>query len=354
MREQSGIERHSCERQVGGARGRTPDAACEVPLHRQTLDPNYARALALVGRYGPNDWLPVLLQGETGTGKSWFARELHALSPRAKGAFVAVNLAAVDTALASSSLFGHLAGAFTGAIRQQRGAFEQAHGGTLFLDELSGASSALQGMLLHAVERGQITPLGAERTLVVDCRLVAAINRPAPELVRSGHVLPDLWHRLGGLTISLPALRDRRSDILPLVKSMAARDALRCTDRPTPPHFASDALRRLESAYWPGNVRQLESVVRRLMLSVDPGTTIDTCVLDEFVPREELEQSPSENAQLVRHSRGGHKVTTREVVDMVERSRSPAEAARRLGVDRATIGRHLASARRADASGAKS
>lgn len=330
-------------------------------IHRLTTHPQYAHALAALPRYASADWLPVLIEGESGTGKTWFAQALHSESPRRAAPFVAYNLAAADSALASAALFGHVPGAFTGASKIHRGVFERAHSGTLFVDELGHASRDIQGKLLHAVERGEVLPLGAERTLRVNTRLVAAIHQPATGLMAAGALLPDLWHRLGALVIRLPSLRQRRSDIVPLVHAIAARDAIRCTGTVAPPTFAADVLGRMEEAFWPGNVRQLEGIVRRLLLNAVDASRIGIQTWNAVVDPAELEPSadpysrvhaqppsPGQSPAMPTRSR---RVTTAEVVEMVGRSRSPADAARRLGIDRATVGRHLAAARRAEESG---
>lgn len=318
-------------------------------LHLQTCSASYEHALTCLARYAPRDWLPVLIQGETGTGKTWFARELHARSPRRARAYVAYNLAATDDALASSALFGHLPGAYTGAVRQHKGVFERAHGGTLCLDELAHASMHLQGMLLHAVERGEVLPLGAERPIVIDARLVAAIHRPARELMQEERLLPDLWHRLGVLYLRLPALRDRRSDILLLTKGIAERDAARFTGDARPIQFMPEVLSAFERAYWPGNVRQLEGIVQRLLACVEPDAPITMGMFEQVVEPGELEEHPTSVAQAApspgARARRAPRVTTERIVELLRDGHRPADAARRLGVDRATVSRHLAAAR---------
>ena len=208
-----------------------------------------------IGRVAPTE-TSVLVTGETGTGKELVARAIHALSPRADQPLLAVNCAALAEGLLESELFGHVKGAFTGAVRDRVGHFEAADGGTIFLDEIGEMSLSLQQRLLRVLQEREVTRVGASRPTGVDVRVVAATNRDLPALVRQGRFRDDLFYRLAVFPITVPPLRDRRDDI-PLLTEFAlgrlsasagAGRALTCSPF---------AVRLLRAYDWPGNVRQL-------------------------------------------------------------------------------------------------
>lgn len=201
--------------------------------------------------------LPLLLLGETGTGKSTLAAEVHARSLRARGPFVALNCAAIPDALAESELFGHARGAFSGAINNHRGAFERAHGGTLFLDEVGELALTTQAKLLTALDSGTIQPVGASAPRSVDVRVIAATNRDLPAMVRAGTFREDLLARLASppTTLTLPPLRSRFADL----EAIARATAKRC-GWPLPP----TVLAVLKRHPWPGNIRELVRTVEAL------------------------------------------------------------------------------------------
>ena len=206
----------------------------------------------------------VLVQGESGTGKECIAALLHKRSGRADGPFIKLNCAAVPEALLESELFGHEAGAFTGAGRRREGRFELADGGTLFLDEVGETSSAMQAKLLRVLQEGEFERVGGGETVKVDVRVVAATNRDLEREVEAGRFRADLLYRLNVVPVTLPPLRERREDIVPL-----ARHFLRAGLRFTP---AAEA--ELTSWEWPGNVRELQNMVQRVELMVD-GDEVD-------------------------------------------------------------------------------
>lgn len=202
---------------------------------------------------------PVLITGETGTGKEQFARAVHYLSPRADRTLVAVNCAALPPELVDSEFFGHVRGAFTGAHAARSGLIAQAEGGTLMLDEVDSLPLTAQGKLLRVLQEQEYRPVGADRVLRSNVRVVAAANRDIETLVRRGEFRQDLYFRLKVLTIRLPALRDRREDIRPLVAHFITQHA---AEYGTPETRLSDAALRLLMAHdWPGNVRELEHVI---------------------------------------------------------------------------------------------
>lgn len=203
----------------------------------------------------------VLITGETGTGKELIARRLHDMSPRRNAPFYALNAATLDTTMAGSTLFGHSKGAFTGADAQRLGAFRAARGGTLFLDEIGELTLDMQVRLLRAVELKEITPLGEDRTIHVDVRVVVATNRDLSAMVRAGTFRDDLYQRLRQIPLAVPPLRDRPGDIARLARSFVSV----WNDRYGTALFLEDtAVSLLEQYDWPGNVRQLRNLVNRL------------------------------------------------------------------------------------------
>jgi transcriptional regulator with PAS, ATPase and Fis domain len=209
----------------------------------------------------------VLVYGETGTGKELVARELHARSRRAANAFISVDCAAIPADLLESEFFGHERGAFTGAIRRRKGSFELAHGGTLFLDEIGNMTLDLQARLLRALQEREIQPVGGERKIPVDVRIVAATNRNLKEAVKSGAFREDLYYRLNVILLALPPLRERKDDIPELVRAFLAKHAGRLNRRIE--RVDDDALGILMGYRWPGNVRELESTIERAMTLAD-------------------------------------------------------------------------------------
>jgi len=222
--------------------------------------PAFLAMLDHVSRLAPLE-RPVLVIGERGTGKELVASRLHFLSRRWDRPFVSVNCAALPDTLLDSALFGHEAGAFTGAVRRQAGRFEQADGGTLFLDELATASPVVQEKLLRAVEYGEIERIGG-RTQSVDVRIIAATNADLPALAAAGRFRADLLDRLAFDVVTLPPLRARRDDILLLAEHFAL-GMVREMGRPLFPGFSARAEAVLLDHPWPGNVRELRNAVER-------------------------------------------------------------------------------------------
>jgi len=214
----------------------------------------------------------VLVAGPTGSGKELVARALHALSPRASKPMVVVNCAAIPDALLESELFGFTRGAFTGAVQSQLGRIAAAHGGTLFLDEVSELPLGMQAKLLRFLEQKEIQRLGSSDTMRVDVRVVAASNVDLAGLAGTRKFREDLFYRLSAFPVELPALAERRADIIPL-----AQHFLTCmaTAMNTPrPRFAPESLRLLETHSWHGNVRELQHVIERASILVEDGDTV--------------------------------------------------------------------------------
>jgi two-component system response regulator HydG len=208
---------------------------------------------------------PILIQGETGTGKGLVARALHGESGRATGPFVSVNCAAIPEGLLESELFGYVRGAFTGAAHDRAGLFAEASGGTLFLDEIGEMPIALQAKLLHVIEAQSVRPVGGTREVAVDARIVAATNRNLPGAVKDGKFREDLLYRLDVVAIALPALRDRREDLPQLAAHLIGELRGRYPTSPVE-RLGAEALTVLGRHAWPGNVRELSHVLERIVL----------------------------------------------------------------------------------------
>ncbi|HEY0026556.1 MAG TPA: phage shock protein operon transcriptional activator [Allosphingosinicella sp.] len=260
---------------------------------------SFLDAVERASRAAPLD-RPVLVIGERGTGKELIAERLHHLSSRWDGPLVTMNCAALPETLIEAELFGHEAGAFTGATKVRVGRFEEADGGTLFLDELATLSQAAQERLLRVVEYGEVTRIGASRPMRVDVRIVAATNEDLPRLAETQRFRPDLLDRLSFEVVTLPPLRHRSSDIPILAEHFARRMALEL-EWESWPGFSSRAQDRLLSYSWPGNVRELRNVVERAVYRWEsPGEPVDSIQFDPFespwrpqAARKDVEPAPA-------------------------------------------------------------
>ncbi|HMQ74347.1 MAG TPA: sigma 54-interacting transcriptional regulator, partial [Rubrivivax sp.] len=211
--------------------------------------------------------LSVLVLGESGTGKELLARAIHYASPRAGGAFVVENCAAIPDTLLESELFGHKRGAFTGAVDDHVGLFQRAHGGTIFLDEIGETSAAFQVKLLRVLQEGEVRPVGSTRALPVDVRVVAATHRPLEEDMRAGRFRADLYYRLAGVTLAMPPLRERAGDVAPIARRLLAEVG---AELGLPGlDFDDDVLPCLMAYPWPGNVRELRNEIARAVALAD-------------------------------------------------------------------------------------
>jgi DNA-binding NtrC family response regulator len=234
-----------------------------------SLDPGMRRVFDVIDLLAPAD-APATILGETGTGKELVARALHARSPRRDGPFIPVNCAAIPESLMESELFGHEKGAFSGAERQRKGAFEEADHGTLFLDEIGEMPLDLQAKLLRALESGEVKRVGSSRPIQVSVRFVSATHRDLPAQVRAGRFREDLYFRLCVIPVAVPPLRARQGD----VRALAQRFLDAAAPRGLQLRWSEEALQRLEAYDWPGNVRQLRNVVQRALLFRGEGTVL--------------------------------------------------------------------------------
>ena len=250
-------------------------------------------ALEIVEQVATTD-ATVLITGETGTGKELIARAIHRRSERARGPLVKVNCAAIPDTLLASELFGHERGAFSGATERRKGRFEQAHGGTLFLDEIGELPQEMQVLLLRVLQEREFERLGGAHTVQVDVRLVAATNRDLAEDVRAGRFRSDLYYRLNVFPVRVPALRERRDDIPPLVAHFAEKYGERF-GRPIS-SIDRKTLDLLQAHNWPGNVRELENTIERaVILSRNGVLSVDPEMLRDAAPSSAENQTATDD-----------------------------------------------------------
>jgi psp operon transcriptional activator len=270
-----------CEILLAKAWESAPNIGMERTIQMVGQSSSFLDAIERASRAAPLE-RPVLVIGERGTGKELVAERLHRLSSRWDGPLVTMNCAALPETLIEAELFGHEAGAFTGATKTRAGRFEEADGGTLFLDELATLSQGAQERLLRAVEYGEVNRIGSSKALHVDVRIVAATNEHLPRLVEQGRFRADLLDRLSFEVVTLPPLRHRISDIPVLADHFGRRMALELEwDRW--PGFSTAAAAKLLSHSWPGNVRELRNVVERAVYRwADAHSAIDEIQFDPF------------------------------------------------------------------------
>ncbi len=319
-----------------GSRAPEPPASprCSAPtLQDLSLgDPRMAEAVRLASCIVERD-IPLMIQGETGSGKEVFAQAFHRSSQRRDGPFVAVNCAAIPASLIEAELFGYVEGAYTGARRQgNRGKIREAHGGTLFLDEIGDMPQALQAVLLRVLETRQVTPIGGGPEEAVNIALVCASHRPLKALVKQGSFRADLFFRLSGITVCLPPLR-QRSDFSTLVRQLV-RDE--CPQRP--PRVSAEALAALHRHPWPGNLRQLRNVLRLAIAMLGDDVVLDLRHLPEDILEDAHSSTPGSGAS----SQSLRSSEARLVRDTLARHRGNiSAAARELGITRTTLYRKL-------------
>ena len=236
------------------------------------VSPEIEHVRQLIDKVAPCE-ARVLITGENGTGKELVARWLHAKSVRAAAPFVEVNCAAIPSELIESELFGHERGAFTSAVKQRKGKFEQADGGTLFMDEIGDMSLAAQAKVLRALQENKICRVGSDKDIDVDVRVIAATNKNLRDEITKGNFREDLYHRIGVIVVRVPALRDHAQDV-PLLADHFIRTI--CAEYGIPPkRIESNALRELQAMRWSGNIRELRNVIERLIILSEERITLD-------------------------------------------------------------------------------
>jgi formate hydrogenlyase transcriptional activator len=280
-----------------------------------------------VERVAPVD-SAVLIQGETGTGKEVIARAIHEASPRRNHGFVALNCAAIPSALLESELFGHERGAFTGAWTQTKGRFQMADGGTLFLDEIGDLPLELQPKLLRALQEREFERLGSAQAVRVNVRVVAATNRDLGQLVNKKLFRADLFYRLNVIPICLPPLRERVQDILPLTEFFVAKFAA-CLNKPID-LIPDEVIAVLKAHDWPGNIRELQNCIERAVL-FSPGSVL-RLPLDL---KHTVKQSSESAARTLADADREHILETLERTDWLIGGQDGA--ANRLGLPRTTL-----------------
>ncbi|MCC7383136.1 MAG: sigma 54-interacting transcriptional regulator [Deltaproteobacteria bacterium] len=325
--------------------GRTPDVLLgrasttlrgpAPEIHHRVIEDPAMRDLYRVADRIAKGTISVLLLGETGAGKEVLAEDIHAASPRRDGRFTAINCAALSETLLESELFGHEKGAFTGALKTKTGLFESAQGGTVFLDEVGEMPASLQAKLLRTLERRQIIRVGGTEPIGIDVRIISATNRDLEAEVDRSAFRRDLYYRLAGVTLSIPPLRDRPGEILPLAETFAAEVA-RELGREVP--VLSDDVRALLMSYrWPGNIRELRNVMERAVL-LAPGNAIETT----HVPHEKMTADWSSPSVAVRASTAAlpapEEAERRRILDALARTHgNQTRAAQVLGIGRRTL-----------------
>jgi DNA-binding NtrC family response regulator len=314
------------------------DASAPIAVQRPQLEPPPP---GLIGRtagmlvvykqiaHAANAAAPVLIIGESGTGKELVARAIHVNGRRATRPFVPINCGALTETVLESELFGHMRGAFTGAVADTKGIFEQANGGTVFLDEIGETSPALQVKLLRVLQEGEVRPVGASRLVKVDVRVVAATNVDLETEVSQQHFRQDLFYRLSVIVIRVPALRERREDV-PLLIETFLRNA--CSRAGRRVELTRDAIAALTNYRWPGNVRELENTIERLVV-LSRGSSVDLADLPFKPPT-----GPELEERLFVDLPSLDEIERRYLLHVIEQvGGNRTRAAEVLGIDRRTL-----------------
>jgi len=340
------------------AKVQTSSEPLDAPLPGVVGESPAMRAVYRLTRLVASARASVLLVGETGTGKEVIARNIHKLGPRAEGPYVRVNCGALTESLLESELFGHIKGAFTGAVDNKTGRFEAAHGGTIFLDEINSMSAKLQVKLLRVLQEREFERVGESRTIRVDTRVIGATNRFLEDEIAAGRFREDLYYRLNVVPIYLPPLKERTEDIPALTRFFLEKY---CEEnRRDPVEVPAKIIERLQQSDWPGNVRELENYVERavvlshgqplqfeLMLPGQErrmraahGKPADFNGMIQHLVSSVLQQLPAEDGNLYNHLIRG---VERELLEQVLPSCDNVlvKAATRLGINRNTLHKKL-------------
>jgi DNA-binding NtrC family response regulator len=289
--------------------------------------------LRLVGLVAGSD-ATVLLQGESGTGKELIARAIHEHSPRRERPLVVLDCGTVPESLLESELFGYMKGAFTGAVTNKKGLFEEAHGGTLFLDEIGDITPLFQGKLLRVLQTGEIRPVGSTRRIEVDVRVIAATNRDLKQMVGEHSFRDDLYYRLAVVPLRLPPLRERREDLPLLVEHFLARSCQR--NGRAAKTMSPAALRLLLDASWPGNVRELEHTIERaVVLTTSAEIPPNSIILES--PESATSALPSPQAVSQAHAILNSVEREKLRIALMQTHGNRSHAAKVLGISRSTL-----------------
>jgi len=319
--------RRELQRRLVELEERLADAAPEATLEASSAA--MRAVMEVVSRAASHD-VPVLLRGESGTGKSVLARALHQLSPRRDHPFSVVNCPALSEELLASEMFGHAKGAFTGAVRDRPGRVEAAEGGTLFLDEVGEIPPAIQAKLLRFLQDKQFERVGETRTRAADVRIVAATNRNLDTAVSGGQFREDLLFRLNVIEVTVPPLRERRDEILPLVRRFLVFFSR--ASRRAPPELTPEAERALLEYSWPGNVRELRNAIERAVI-LTPSERLAPEAFPERIAQHDT------HAAMVGGDFTVDAVEREHILRVLGRSKTQEEAARILGLDASTLWR---------------
>lgn len=296
-----------------------------------TEDPDMLRLIERLDKVAAAD-ASVLLQGESGTGKTELARRIHQLSPRSSRPFIEVNCGAIPESLIETELFGHVKGAFTGAVRDREGRFKAADGGTLFLDEISELPRALQPKLLRVLQSGEFEPVGSDKTIKVDVRVISASNQDLAELVDNKSFRDDLYYRISVIPFRVPPLRERPGDIPLLIRVLTEKLVQR--GYPADTQFSREAMLPIMNYPWPGNVRELANVVEHCLI----------CSIDGQVQAESLPDTVTSYCQARRGKNQSLPVINE--LEQIEQALREANgnktlAAQILNIDRSTLWRRM-------------
>ncbi|UCC47410.1 MAG: sigma-54-dependent Fis family transcriptional regulator [Gemmatimonadota bacterium] len=340
------LEEHDLRRELARLKQRARGVGSEIQIVGKS--PAIQRVVDLIARVAPSR-ATVLVTGDTGTGKELVARAIHAASNRANKAFMPINCAAIPDNLLESELFGHMKGAFTGAIQNKKGLFEEASGGTVFLDEISTMSMALQPKLLRVLQENVIMRVGGRQPIPINIRLIAATNVDLKKRVASGQYREDLYYRLNVFPIEVPSLRDRKEDI-PLLSNYFLQKYSELYEI-EPPKLPARTLDRMMAYYWPGNVRELENFIERgVVLHASGGSATLGFELPSDAEERDEGAGILDEAQ---RKRWTFEDLEREYIFRVLESVrwKKTEAAEILGIDRRTLYRKL---KRYESEGARS
>ncbi len=322
------VQQRALKRKVLDLEGRLQEAAPEIELESDS--PKLHAVLDTARRASVSD-VPVLLRGESGTGKTVLARMIHSLSPRSQQPFVVVNCPTLSEELLASELFGHARGAYTGAVRDQPGRVEAAEGGTLFLDEIGEISTALQAKLLRFLEEKQFERIGENKTRRANVRIIAATNRDLEEHVRSGLFREDLLYRLNVIDLTLPPLRERSEDVLRLARHFL-RFFSKAAARRTP-ELSKAAEQALQAYSWPGNIRELRNAIERAVI-LWPAQIIEPQAFPAGIAAQVRSETPDLG--------GNYSVEAIErehIMRVIARTPTLDDAAAILGIDSSTLWR---------------